>query len=295
MSYQPPISQPPIINQTQTNTTITNATLPPQTLPPQAGLTDILMLFREPWFLAVLTAVVAGVVAIIMLVRGRRGGGTPSFTRALKTKGDAYAIVIDLNTRTVFMTSMRRLSPYRYMFTKGNAKYLFIPIYNKPFIIEGATAPCFIAVSGGPSLALELDPSISLSLGLATSTPKEGLSSTEKIRDLIDKLVAQISSGTTTYTSEIPSIPEVSFEVSIPKFLTSLYMATADTIRSLLIALTDAWTSIEEMAKTLKAEKYAGLPHLGRFLVYLGVFALILIIALWLASYFGVFGGVGVR
>jgi hypothetical protein len=249
-----------------------------------------LQLLREPWIIAVATAVVAvAVLLVLLLLRGGAGGGrgTASIARALKAKADAYAVVLDLNTRVMYVVPMRRLSPYRYLFTKGNTNYLFVPVFNKPFVIEGTSSPCYLAVTGGPSLALELDPSLTLSVGLATS--REGLSTAERVRDLVGRLASELASGTTTYTSEIPSLPEVSVEVSVPKFLASLYMDMAAYTKSMLTLLTDAWTAIEEMAKTMRAERFAGLPHLGKFLVYLGVFMMVVIVALWLAHYFGVF------
>jgi hypothetical protein len=249
---------------------------------------DLLQLLREPWIIAVATAVVAVAVLLVLLLRGGAGGGRGAvpIARALKTKADAYAVVLDLNTRTLYMVPMRRLSPYRYLFTKGNTNYLFVPVFNKPFVIEGTSSPCYLAVTGGPSLALELDPSLALSVGLATS--REGLSTAERVRDLVGRLVSELASGTTTYTSEIPSLPEVSVEVSVPRFLASLYMDVAAHTKSMLTLLTDAWTAIEEMAKTMRVERFAGLPHLGRFLLYLGVFMMVVIVALWLAQYFGV-------
>ena len=279
MSYQPPEQQPPIINQTNT-TPVT----PPSTSQPQDVLSQLLMLVREPWFLATAVVVVITIVVVALILTRRRGGS--EFSKELRKRGDAYAIVLDLNTRTVYLTSMKRLSPYRYMYTKDNTKYLFVPIYNKPYVFEGR--PCFIAVSGGPSLALELEPVLTLTMSIASH--KEGISESDNVKDVIDKLTAEIASSTSKYTTELPSLPGISFEVSIPKYLATLYMTISDKYKALLSALTDSWTAIEEMAKTLKTEKYAGLPHLGRFLLYLGVFVMVIIIALWLGMYFGIFG-----
>jgi hypothetical protein len=287
VSYQTPVPTIPAVNQT-TPVHTTPATVPTPTPAPAPGF---LQLLREPWFVAVATAVVAVAVLLVLVLRGGGGvgggRGTASVARALRTKADAYAVVLDLNTRLLYVVPMRRLSPYRYMFTKGRTNYLFVPVFNKPFVIEGTSSPCYLAVTGGPPLALELDPSLTLSVGLATS--REGLSTAERVRDLVGRLVSELASGTTTYTSEIPSLPEVSVEVSVPKFLASLYMDTAAYTKSMLTLLTDAWTAIEEMARAMKAERFAGLPHLGRFLVYLGVFMMVAILALWLARYFGVF------
>jgi len=279
MSVQPPIPQPPVINQTNTTTST-----PPT---PPADLTNqLLNIFREPWFILSMIIVAVAVLLITLLILViSKSKGTP-YMKTLKKKGDAYSIVIDLNTRTIYMTPMRRLSPYRYMYIKDGIKYIFTPINNKPFVLEGSSTPCFIAVSGGPSLAFELDPSITLSLSLASN--KEDLLNAEKMKDVIDKLTAEVLSGTTSYTSEIPSLPGISFEVNIPKYLTTLYMTIANKHKALLSALTDSWTAIEEMAKTLKSEKYAGLPRLGTFLLYLGGFIVILIISIWLAMYLGV-------
>jgi hypothetical protein len=260
--------------------------VPTSTPAPALGL---LQLLREPWVIAVATAVVAVAVLLVLLLRGggvHAGRGATPIARALRARADAYAVVLDLNTRTLYVVPMRRLSPYRYLFTKGNTNYLFVPVFNKPFVVEGTSSPCYLAVTGGPSLALELDPSLTLSVGLAASA--EGLSTAERMRDLVGRLASELASGTTKYTSEIPSVPEVSVEVSIPRFLASLYMDAAAHTKSMLTLLTDAWTAIEEMAKTMRAERFAGLPRLGMFLVYLGVFIMVVIVALWLAHYFGV-------
>jgi hypothetical protein len=282
MSYQIPTGTPPAVE------TRTVTSPPPHvTVPATGGQADVLRLLAQPWFLLVITAVVAVAVVLVLLARGGGGGGArSSFARVLKTKGDAYAIVLDLNTRIVYMVAMKRLSPLRYMYTKGTTKYLFVPIHNKPFVVEGTSSPCYLAVTGGPSLALELDPSLTISFGLATS--KEGIAGAGELKDVISRLAQQLAGGMTSYTSEVPSLPEVSFEVSLPKFLSSFYIAMANYTKSMLTILTDVWTSIEEMAKAMKAEKYAGLPHLGRFLIYLGAFVLIMVITLWLAHYFGV-------
>jgi hypothetical protein len=281
VSYQTPVQTPPML-ETQTPAQT------PATLPAPAPAPDLLQLLREPWFIAVATAVVAVTVLLVLALRGGvgTGRGIAPIARALKTRADAYAVVLDLNTRVMYVAPMRRLSPYRYLFTKGKTNYLFVPLFNKPFVIEGTSSPCYLAVTGGPSLALELDPSLTLSVGLAAS--REELSAAERLRDLVVRLTSELASGTTRYASEIPSVPEVSVEVSIPRFLTSLYMTTAAHTKSMLTLLTDAWTAIEEMAKTMKAERFAGLPHLGKFLVYLGAFMMIAIVALWLAHYFGV-------
>lgn len=219
-------------------------------------------------------ASVGTLVAVFVVYRAKKAPvpreGYASFEAARKVKADAYLLAIDIDANTTRWIPLRDMGNYYVFLTPKSGR--FLPVERRPLFLGGY--PVFVGLKASSS-AVEMSLPVSLSSSLMKLRDKEMLKSPSfisSIRRIYEKVLEEPIEGETAESSIAIEVDYTGVFAQYATLIARAFEKTMDAARSYVVSSFEKGEDIEK--KVAHAEAW------GRFLVYVALAIVIIVIAL---------------